>query len=183
MYSPSTFVYLNPTKTDSVFASLAARLRDGIRYIPDISLVGGTTPGGGCKLTSLPNVQDVIDLVKANNGISGERLTQLSPVELKQLVNELNEVERIASRIIAGSYYSMPTELEPRLRVRESDLTTSDLQDVVSLRKRRIELLRFEPGNSTEYSANQKERLEVSYRLYELTNYYPYKPQGKRDKD
>ena len=133
----------------------------------------------GCKQTSLPNVQSVIDSVRESNGISGERLTQLSPVELKKLVTELNEVERIASRIIAGLSHYTPTELEPRLRVRESDLTTSDLRDVVNLRRRRIELLTFEPTNSTEYSLNQKQRREVSYRLYELTNYYPYKLQGK----
>lgn len=183
MFSASTFAYLNPTKTDYVLASLAAHLRLGQRCIRDTSLVGGTTPVVGWKLTSLPNVQSVIDSVKVSNGITGERLTQLSPVELKKLVNELNEVERIASRIIAGSSYTMPIELEPSLLVRESRLTTSDLQDVVNLRRRRIELLRFEPGNSTEYSANQKERREVSYRLYEITNYYPYKPQGKSYKD
>lgn len=176
MYLASTRGSYEPMQRGNAPVLPATEKINGIRCKRGTSSVDATELPATSSPTYTRNVSSVIDTLKESNTYTARLLIVSSGDELKKLVNELNEIERLVALIYRTSSYLSLSPYTPYAIEKILTLTPEELTEVARLRRQRRELLSFEPNNSTEYSANQKDRLAVTHRLYELTGYYPYKP-------
>jgi len=153
-----------------------------------VSPAEGYNPGTRCKLGTLSaegtlvpdtmsrtvtaSVHDVIDSLRVSSGYMDKLSKVSSRAELRRLCAELDSIECLLRRIMR-SYYSDILEGSRSLYTEKVlTLTKKERTELAKLRERRIELLSSLECSKVSY---YRELDYVTHRLYELTDYQPYK--------
>lgn len=164
--------YLEPLLGVKLPASPADGYNLGTRCKLGILPAGGTTTPDTMSRTVTASVHDVIDSLKVSNGYTDKLSNVSSKEELQKLCNELNTIESLLRRITRSYYFDILEGSRSLYTEKVLTLTQEERTELARLRERRIELLSsLESTNNVYYR-----RLDyVNQRLYELTDYQPYK--------
>lgn len=164
--------YLEPLLGVKLPVSPADANNPGTRCKLGILPAGDTTTPDTWNRTVTASVHDVIDSLKVNNGYLDKLSKVSSRAELRRLCAELDSIEVILRRITRSYYFDILEGSRSLYTEKVLTLTKKERTELDTLRRRRIELLSSLECSKVSY---YRELDYVTQRLYELTDYQPYK--------